>query len=91
MNPGATVSVPEDGAPQSGESAGLPTMAAGAPGQPDMRQRFMNMSEEEREQMRERFRNMSPEERERMRQQLGGGREGEGGRGGEGRGGRGAR
>ncbi len=39
-----------------------------------MRQRFENMSDEERQQMRQRFENMSPEEREKMRQRFQGSR-----------------
>ena len=43
-----------------------------------MRQRFQNMSPEEREAMRQRFQNMSPEEREVLRQSRGGRRGGGG-------------
>jgi HlyD family secretion protein len=70
----------------SDDMAGPPDGPAGASGQTmeQMRQRFENMSPEERqketERMRQRFENMSPEERERMRQrfQSGSGREGRG-------------
>lgn len=55
-----------------------------------MRQRFQNMTEEERQQemekMKRRFENMSEEEREQMRQRFGGRGRREGGRSGEGQG-----
>jgi hypothetical protein len=68
-----------------------PDGAAGMPagGMEDMRQRFQNMSQEERDAMRQRFENMSQEERDAMRQRMGGGAGGAGGAGRTGRGPRG--
>lgn len=63
--------------------AGMPEAGAGAvPGAEDMRQRFENMPQEERDAMRQRFENMSQEERDAMRERMGGGRSGRQPRGG---------
>jgi HlyD family secretion protein len=56
----------ESAAPQQGETA------APAEGAEAMRERFQNMSEEERQKMRERIQNMSEEERQKLREQFGG-------------------
>jgi len=79
----------EEGGPQQGqgEGGGFPDMSSEQ--MQKMRQRFENMSPEERqkeiEKMKQRFENMSPEEREKMRQRFQGTgrRQGRGSRQGE--------
>jgi HlyD family secretion protein len=91
QGPGQSINPPDESSKQQGS-----VEAPSSDQMNQMRQRFQNMSPEERqkamEQMRQRFENMSPEEKDAMRQRLqrsGGSRQGRGqrqGAGGQGQG-----
>jgi HlyD family secretion protein len=68
----AKLTLPVDSSQASGQGGGAPSGGG-------MRERFANMSEEQRKAFRERMMNMSPEERQQMFQRFGGGAGGEGG------------
>lgn len=69
----ASLTIPVDTTQSSAAGASSGSPPAGA------RERFANMSEEQRQAFRERMMNMSPEERQQMFQRFGGGGGGEGG------------